>query len=146
MMRKRLVVRRRRAFTLLEVLMVIVILGLLVTFVVRGLMGQQERAKEDIARTMVKTGLNGAIDRFQLNMGRLPATLEELVTKPSSEEDARKWVGPYLDVANLKDPWLREYRFKGPGEENTSSYDLSSSGKDGEFGTGDDLTNWSTSN
>lgn len=132
---------RRRAFTLLEVLMVIVILGILVAVVGTNLWGTGERAKEDLTRVAMKKVAN-QIEIFRQHVGRYPETLEEMVREPEDEEAAEKWSGPYLEESDLMDEFEREWRYEPEGEENVGRFDLASAGKDGEFGTDDDITNW----
>jgi general secretion pathway protein G len=96
------------------------------------------------ARTLVKTGLNGAIERFQLNMHRWPRRLEELANKPSDPTEAGRWVGPYIYPEQLRDPFGAEWRYTSPGEHDPNGYDLSSAGLDRQWGTADDLTNWAS--
>ncbi len=138
--------RVRRAFTLLEVLMVIIIIGILAALVVPNFINVGEDAKIKLTRSMIESGLNGALDLFRLHMGRYPESLDELVNKPEDEEEAEKWAGPYIDdIKKLKDAWGRELRYEYPGTYNEGKYDLSSAGPDGEFGTEDDITNWEKS-
>jgi general secretion pathway protein G len=142
----RRVARRRRGFTLLEVLMVIVIIGILAAFIVPSLFNVGEGAKKDLAQAAVNSGLNGSLEYFKINCGRYPTTDEgliALVRKPDSEDLAEKWRGPYLkEGAKLKDPWDRDYIYVSPGRVNETSYDLSSPGVDGQPGTDDDVANW----
>jgi general secretion pathway protein G len=138
---------RNRAFTLLEVLMVVVIIGLLAAFVAPNFFGAGERAKRDLAQATVDRGLNGALDLYRTHMGSYPLTedggLQLLLEPPDDEELAENWSGPYLKSAKeLQDPWGNEWIYENPGEYNETSYDLSSAGKDGEDGTEDDITNW----
>ena len=139
---------RRRAFTLLEVLMVVVIIGLLAAFVVPNFFGTEEKTKKNLSTALVKSGVNGTLDRYRLDMGHYPTTEEgliALVQKPDNEEDAKKWAGPYVKTASdLKDSWGTDLIYKSPGEYNTDSYDLSSAGPDREPGTDDDIGNWVT--
>jgi general secretion pathway protein G len=135
---------RRRAFSLLEVLMVIVILGILAAFVVPQFMNVQGRAEEDVARQNVEGGFGGAIDLYRVHMGTYPEELIMLVEAPEDEELAKTWSGPYLEEQDLQDPWGSEYQYAAgeDAEENPGKYDLSSAGRDQEFGTEDDITNW----
>ena len=89
-------------------------------------------------------GLNGVIERFKLHMHRWPRALDELVTKPANaaDGDAPYWEGPYIRDAQRKDPFGGEWRYRAPGEHNTSRFDLSSAGQDGQWGTADDIANW----
>ncbi len=138
---------RARAFTLLEVLMVVIIIGLLAAFVVPNFFGASDRAKNDLTKATVERGFNGALDLYKLHTGKYPTSddggLKLLLEKPDDEEVAKKWSGPYLKKAeDIKDPWGHEYIYVCPGKYNQDSYDLSSAGKDGEEGTDDDLQNW----
>ncbi|MBP7934786.1 MAG: type II secretion system major pseudopilin GspG [Phycisphaerae bacterium] len=135
---------RRQGFTLLEVLLVVGIIALLAAFVVPSFMGTQQSAENDIAKAMVDDGsqLATQLELFRMHMGKYPEELKELVEKPEGD-DASKWHGPYInDLAKLKDPWGKELKYKYPGENRTEGYDLWSTGRDGEDGTDDDLSNW----
>lgn len=138
---------RARAFTLLEVLMVVVIIGLLAAFVVPSFFGTGEKAKADLTRAKIESGLNGALDIFRAHMGRYPQAddggLQLLFEEPEDEELAKNWAGPYLTKPqDLLDAWGNELIYECPGEYNERGYDLSSFGKDGEEGTEDDIKNW----
>jgi general secretion pathway protein G len=126
--------------------MVIVIIGVLAAFVVPNFFNAGENARIDLTKALISSGVNGTLERFRLDMGRYPTTeegLQVLVTKPSNEEDASKWRGPYLNDANqLKDSWKRELIYQAPGQYNSEGYDLSSPGPDGQTNTADDITNW----
>lgn len=134
---------RRRAFTLLEVLMVIVILGVLAALIVPQFGGTQEKAKKDSAGLQIKN-IEQQLEVFKTHCGRYP-TQEEglsiLLNKPDSEELTDKWAGPYLKTA-ATDPWNHELQYRCPGQYNGDSFDLWSNGKDGSEGTEDDVTNW----
>lgn len=137
---------KRRAFTLLEVLMVVVIIGILAALVVPNFFGAQQGAQIDTTRAQVKTGLNGALDLYRMHMNRYPSSDEGLMAltqPPDDEELAEKWRGPYVkDASNMKDAWGNEFIYVSPGEFNESTYDLSSAGPDGQEGTEDDIANW----
>ncbi len=140
-------VNRKRAFTLLEVLMVVVIIGLLTAFVVPNFFGAGEKAKKDLTQALVDSGLNGALDLYRAHMGSYPRSdeggLQLLLERPSDEEKAKRWAGPYVKRAqDLKDAWQRDLIYKCPGDVNSESYDLSSAGPDGQEGTEDDIRNW----
>lgn len=137
--------RGRKAFTLLEVLMVVVIIGLLAAAIVPQLFGTEEGAKKKLTDAAIKAGLGG-IDRYRLDMGHFPRSedggLTALLEKPNDEQEAKKWNGPYIKAEGLKDSWGRDYVYEFPGRYNEGSYDLSSPGPDGESGNDDDITNW----
>jgi len=137
----------RRAFTLLEVLMVIVILGLLVAFVAPALFATGEKAKVDLTKAAVDSGFGNALSLYRMAMNHYPTDeeggLKALYEKPSDEEAAKKWAGPYIEKPeNLKDAWGHEYIYKCPGQYNEQGYDLSSPGPDGKEGSDDDIVNW----
>ncbi len=137
--------RRRRGFTLLEVLLVVGIIALLAAFVVPSFMGTQRGAEIQIAQTMVDDGghLATQLNLFRMHMGNFPEELKELVEKPSDEDAATKWHGPYINsLEKLKDPWGNELHYKYPGDTNEEGYDLWSVGPDKEDGTDDDITNY----
>jgi len=142
--RRRSVRRNRKAFTLLEILLVVGLLALLAAFVVPTLVGQADKAKVDLARTAV--GPNGplanAIDLFKINCGQWPEELKYLYEKPSDPDLSKNWIQGIKDMSGLKDPWGRDYQYRAPGEKNKDSVDLWSLGPDGLDGSEDDITNW----
>jgi len=137
--------RRRRhvaGFTLLELLVVLVIIGLLVGYVAPRYFAQVGKSEVKAARAQMKA-LEDALDQYRLDVGRYPATeqgLAALFTQPAGEA---RWQGPYLKKAVPNDPWGNAYQFREPGEH--GEYDLISLGKDGQpGGTGEaaDIVNW----
>ncbi|MFH1747572.1 MAG: type II secretion system major pseudopilin GspG [Planctomycetota bacterium] len=143
----RLRIRSRAAFTLLEVLMVVAIIGLLAAFVVPNLFGAREGAKIDLTQALVDSGINGALELYRTHMDRYPQEddggLMALVEEPEDEDELKKWRGPYVKNAkDLIDPWGNELIYECPGEYNERSYDLSSAGPDGDEGSDDDIKNW----
>jgi len=137
---------RRRAFTLLEVLMVVVIIGILAALVVPNLFGTLEGARIDTTRSTVESGFAGALDLYRMHMGHYPTTdegLAALMEAPDDDELAEKWRGPYLkEGAKLEDAWGHEFVYESPGQVNENSYDLSSPGPNGQEGDDDDIRNW----
>jgi len=135
----------RKAFTLLEILLVVGLLALLAAFAIPALVSQGEKAKIDMARSAIGPNgpLSGAIKLFHFNIGRYPESLNELMEKPTDDEVSDKWQGPYLeDESGLKDPWGRDFQYRQEGQHNESKYDLWSMGPDGRDGTEDDINNW----
>lgn len=133
----------RSAFTLLEVLMVIVILGILAALIVPRFGGTQRKAEIDLTKTQIDA-LDNDLARFQLHCGRYPTTDEGLAVMlqvPDDEEIAERWGGPYLKK-EPKDAWGEPLIYESPGQYNEESYDLSSAGPDRQEGTDDDITNW----
>ncbi|MFK3795834.1 MULTISPECIES: type II secretion system major pseudopilin GspG [unclassified Pseudomonas] len=134
--------RRHAGFTLLELLVVLVVLGLLAGIVAPKYFSQLGRSQTKVARAQIE-GLSKALDLYRLEIGHYPSTeqgLQALVVAPAEESH---WTGPYLQKAVPQDPWGRSYVYRYPGE--NSEYDLLSMGKDGQpGGEGEDaeITNW----
>jgi general secretion pathway protein G len=137
--------RRRNAFTLIELLLVMVILVVLAGVVVTRFGNRTEQARDAAAKTDIQA-IDTAIEAFQVDCQRYPTNEEglgALITAPAGVQD--KWKGPYLKRNDLPvDPWNRPYNYRYPGSHNSAGYDLFSNGPDGREG-GDDIDNWSTS-
>lgn len=129
---------RSSGFTLIELLVVVIILGILTSLAVPRFAGRTEAARVEAARADIEGGIALALDLFEVDMGRYPESLEELIKKPS---DSTSWRGPYLKRGLPKDPWGSLYVYRYPGLENRESYDLISVGPDKREGTGDEITN-----
>ena len=136
--------RRRHAFTLLEIMVVVVILGILAATILPQFIGTAEEAKVNTAKATVSQ-LASALERFNIHMDRYPTTEEglgALVDAPSSED--KKWRGPYI-TALKADPWGTPYQYRNPGVHRKTGFDVWSRGKDAaDGGDGDaaDLGNW----
>ena len=128
----------RRAFTLIELMLVVIIIGVLSAMVVPRLAGRSEQARVQAAKTDISSSIPLALDLYEMDMGKYPENLDYLRTRPS---DGESWRGPYLKKKPV-DPWGKPYIYKAPGDHNQDGYDLSSSGPDGQPGTADDVTNW----
>ena len=132
-------------FTLLELLLVILIIGLLAAVVVPRFSGVSEEARIKSAQAQINA-FETALEVYKLHMGRYPTTeegLQALTTEPDDEEEAQKWKGPYLKKTAIpKDPWGHDYIYKCPGEVNEKGFDIICLGPDGEEGTEDDITNY----
>jgi len=132
---------RRRAFTLVEMLLVVTIIGILAALVIPKIMGRSEQARSTAANADINGGIKSALDAYEVDNGFYPKGkngLGDLVTQP---RDAKNWRGPYLDKLPT-DPWGNAYIYEYPGKHNPSSYDLYSVGPDGKGGTEDDIGNW----
>ena len=130
-----------RGFTLIEIMLVVIIIGVLAAMVVPRLVGRTEQAK--IARAKSDLSAIGlALDLYELDIGRYPESLDELVAKdaPSGVAEGTTWNGPYLKKGLPKDPWGRSYEYQRQSQHN-QDYDISSPGADGKPGS-DDVTNW----
>ncbi|MFH1478839.1 MAG: type II secretion system major pseudopilin GspG [Candidatus Omnitrophota bacterium] len=125
-----------RAFTLIELLLVVVIIGALVAMVTPRLVGRGEQARIGAAKADIQANIATALKLYELDNGTFPDSLEGLL---SSTGSAVNWNGPYIEKKPV-DPWGREYKYKSPGD-HRQDYDLYSLGKDGVEGN-DDITNW----
>lgn len=126
----------RRAFTLLELVVVIIVLGLLAAIVAPQFLGRVSDARSTAAQTQIEL-FGTALDSYRLDNGSYPTTaqgLEALRVKPTQAPVPGNWRGPYVRKDIPVDPWGRPYVYRSPGERNTSGYDLSSLGRDGKPG------------
>ncbi len=144
-MNRRFASRRRRGFTLIEVLLVLVILVLLASMSVPLYQSYQRQANFKAAKSQI--GLfETAIEGFQLNIGSYPTTeqgLGALLGPPADLPNPAKWEGPYLKGNEIPlDPWGTPYQYRFPGDRNPTGYDLWSLGPDRTDGTEDDVGNW----
>ena len=131
-----------RGFTLLELLVVVVIIGLLAAYVGPRLFGQVEKSQQRLAGSQIEA-FGRALGAFRLDAGRFPTNEEGLSALRSAPSGTTKWNGPYIDKPVPLDPWERAYSYRSPGTEGRD-FDIISLGKDGAAGgTGDgaDITN-----
>ena len=133
---------KNQGFTLLELLVVMVIIGLLAGYVGPKYFEQIGKSENKTAKAQIDA-LGKALDQYRIDTGRYPSSeqgLSALYKKPSNEP---KWSGPYLKKNIPNDPWDKPYLFKSPGEH--GDYDLYTLGKDGQLGgekESEDVVNW----
>ncbi|MBE8167390.1 MAG: type II secretion system major pseudopilin GspG [Shewanella sp.] len=138
------VTNKQKGFTLLEVMVVIVILGILASLVVPNLLGNKEKADQQKAVSDI-VALENALDMYKLDNSVYPTTeqgLEALITKPSSPEPRNYREDGYLKRLP-QDPWRNDYLMISPGEH--GKIDVYSAGASGQAGTEDDIGNWNIS-
>ena len=129
-----------RAFTLVELMLVVMIIGILAALVIPKISGQGERARVTAAHADIHGGIKTALDAYEVDNGFYPKSLQDLIQQPSN---AKNWHGPYFDPPVLpKDPWQNLYIYYYPGKHNPTGYDLLSVGPDGKEGTDDDIVSW----
>ena len=136
-----------RAFTLVELLLVLVILGTLAAIVLPKFSGTTERARRTQALTQIAT-FGTALDAFEVDVGRYPSGRSGLLDLIQQPREAVGWHGPYLknETSIPKDPWGNDYLYECPGKQNPNGYDLSSVGPDARAGGDDDISNWQQAN
>jgi general secretion pathway protein G len=147
--------RRSAGFTLIEVLLVIVIIGMLATVLIVTVGGTGEGAKIDTTKLSLDK-LSNRIEMYAMHMGHVPTEadggLNALMTEPAGGEEKageKKWRGPYAEERELVDAWQNKFNYE-PVEAGTSvggkKFKLWSNGPDGQSNTADDLKNWTEAN
>lgn len=139
--------RRPGGFTLIEVLLVLVILGMLATVAIVALSGTREGARIDVANRQVEQ-ISNALDTYNLHIGHYPSEEEggvnALLTKPTFDDEkiAEKWRGPYIKE-EPRDPWNHPFKYERKDSSDSSSngkpFRVWSMGPDGQDGTADDI-------
>ncbi len=157
----------RRAFTLLEILVVLAIIGMLVGLAVTSLGKAFENAKIDVAKTFVATQMPAALGIYRIDMGNYPTTaegLQALISPPAGNPNVNLWRGPYLTTNTIPlDPWKQPYQYQYPGTHTATStaqtttgnpasangagsmtphFDIWSLGPSGIDGSPDNIGNW----
>ncbi|MFA6358168.1 MAG: type II secretion system major pseudopilin GspG [Candidatus Omnitrophota bacterium] len=135
--------KKRSGFTLIELMLVVIIIGVLGAMVLPRLAGRSEQAKAAVAKTDINSNIAVALDLYELDNGRYPTTeqgLNALETKPADSSEGSNWNGPYLKK-EPKDPWGKPYQYKYPAAHEGKDYDLYSLGLDG-VESDDDVANW----
>ena len=137
---------RLSAFTLLEILVVLAIIGLLAGLAISNSDKIFGSSQEAVARIFVRDSLRTSLVRYRIDLGDYPSTaegLQALISAPANR--AERWRGPYIDTPGGKlpvDPWGEIYQYRSPGTKNKTGYDLFSKGPDRAEGTEDDIGNW----
>ena len=136
--------KKQSGFTLLEVMVVVVILGVLASFVVPNLLGNKEKADQQKAITDI-VALENALDMYKLDNSVYPTTdqgLDALVSKPSSPEPRNYRDGGYIKHLP-NDPWGNDYQYLSPGDNGTIDiFTLGADGQEGGEGIDADIGNW----
>lgn len=137
--------RRRKGFSLVEIMVVVIIIAVLATAVVLTVGGKPDEARSSRARSDINT-IETALESFRLDMRRYPTEEEGLVvlSRAPDGEEATRWKGPYLRRLE-RDPWDNAYQYRQPGLMNEAGFDLFSFGADGQEGGegyNADIGNW----
>jgi general secretion pathway protein G len=138
--------RNNRAFTLIEIIVMIGLLALLATLMINKMGGVLGDNQQRIAKIFVNDTLKLALERYRIDVGSYPSTAEGLGALQTAPANATSsWRGPYTESPGGKpfvDPFGQPYQYRYPGNHNKTSYDLFSNGIDKTEGTEDDIGNW----
>ncbi len=132
--------KKQKGFTLVELMLVVVIIGVLATVAVLKFTGRAQDARITSAKAKISGQYGTALQLYEIDCGKYPSTEEGLAALRSSS--AKGWKGPYIKDSNFNDPWGNAYQYRCPGTNNPDDFDLYSFGPDGQEGGGDDITNW----
>lgn len=133
-------IRRHNAFTLIEIMIVVVIIAMIAALVGPNILGSLDKAKVKSTKAQL-VNLKSAVQQFYMDMSDYPASLQELLANPGND----KWNGPYLEAKNLpKDGWDNDFEYTVPGSDNTP-FEIMSLGGDkttGGEGYNADISCW----
>ena len=134
------------AFTLIEILVVVAIIGMLAALFITNTDKIFGQSQDVVARVFVRDSLKTSLTRYRIDTGDYPTTaegLQALVSAPANSGE--RWQGPYVELTGGRlplDPWNEPYQYIYPGTRNKGGYDLFSKGPDKTAGTEDDIGNW----
>ncbi len=141
--RTRITSSRQSAFTLLEILIVLALVGLLAGVLITNVDRIFGDSQVQIAEQQVNESFRAPLMSYRIHMGSYPTTeegLEALIRAPEGRSD--RWRGPYLERNEVpRDPWGNPYQYRYPGERNSNGYDLYSYGPDGQD-SDQNIGNW----
>ena len=129
-----------RGFTLLEIMVVLLIIGLLLAVVAGGINGFQASAEIQASSAKVQS-IQAQLTSFKSLAGQYPTSAQGLMALHKNP-GVKRWTQMVKDEADLKDPWGNSFLYRYPGTHNPASYDVWSSGPDRQDGTDDDIGNW----
>ncbi len=135
---------KQTGFTLLELLVVVVIIGLLASYVGPKYFGQIGKSKTQTAKAQIDS-FDKALETYRIDVGHLPTTAQGLAALAAAPAGEGLWKGPYLKKAVPQDPWGNAYVYSSPGNDPAHEYEIISYGRDGQSGgTGEDadVTSW----
>ncbi len=139
--------KKNKGFTLIEIMVVVVILGVLAALVIPNIMSRPDQAKGTTAQADIKA-ISSALELYRLDNGFYPSTeqgLEALVSRPDNDPIPANWNSDGYLKRLPKDPWGHAYQYEIPGVKNTGSFDLYSfgaNGRQGGEGLNADIGNW----
>lgn len=132
-------------FTMIEIMLVVIIIGVLAAMVIPNIAGRGQQARVAAAQADIDANISSALDLYEMDNGQYPTTeqgLISLVKEPTTTPAPRHWNGPYLKKKKMPtDPWGNAYNYISPGVHNTTEFDLFSYGSDG-VESEDDVINW----
>ncbi|MCK5306432.1 MAG: type II secretion system major pseudopilin GspG [Candidatus Omnitrophica bacterium] len=132
--------KTEKGFTLIELMLVVIIIGILASVVFPRFVGRTEQACRAAAKLQIKN-ISLALETFEMDNGRFPTTEEGLQALRANPGNTRDWRGPYLKEKVPADPWKNPYIYLYPGLH--GDYDIKSYGSDGSEEGGDDIESWS---